>query len=222
MKAENREAKRLRMVADQIKKRGIGSPQVLEAMRKVTRHSFVPEAEQQRAYSDGPLSIGAGQTISQPYMVALMTQCLDLARGDKVLEVGTGSGYQTAILAEIVGAGEGGGHIYTVERIESLSERAAEVLSAIGYRNIEFEVSDGSLGWSEKAPFDAIIVTAGAPEVPAALVEQLVIGGRLVVPVGSRFHQTLYKIVRREKRDREERHTGCVFVPLIGEQGWKD
>ena len=222
MREEDCEAELHRMVADQIKRRGITSIQVLSAMRKVPRHRFVPKAERRSAYSDGPLSIGDGQTISQPYMVALMTQCLDLARGDNVLEVGTGSGYQTAILAEIVGAGEGSGRVYTVERVASLSRRAAGVLGAMGYGNIEFEVSDGSLGWSEKAPFDAIIVTAGAPEVPASLVEQLIIGGRLVVPVGSRFHQSLYKIVHGEERDHEERHTGCVFVPLIGDQGWKD
>ena len=219
---DDREVERLRMVSDQIEKRGVHDSRVLAVMGKVHRHRFLPEKEQPGAYKDGPLSIGFGQTISQPYMVAVMTECLGLRRGDKVLEIGTGSGYQTAVLAEVVGTGEGGGRVYTVERIETLSRAAAEVLAVLGYDTIAFAVRDGSTGWEEKAPFDAILVTAGAPEIPPSLVEQLVVGGRIVIPVGSRFHQTLLKVVRKEDGTRQEKNIGCIFVPLIGEEGWND
>ncbi len=202
------------MVERQIKERGISDPMVLKAMSTVPRHLFVPQHLREYAYDDGPLSIGEGQTISQPYMVALMTECLEPSGTDKVLEVGTGSGYQTAILAQIVQ------HVYSIERIASLAHKARELLWELGYHNVTVLVGDGSLGLPEEAPFNGIMVTAAAPEVPEPLIEQLAIGGRLVIPVGGDYHQTLYKITRHERRTTKEPITGCVFVPLIGTHGW--
>jgi len=211
----NHEKMRRRMVATQIEFRGIRDEQVLEAMRTVPRHRFVPEGERSAAYEDQPLSIGQGQTISQPYMVALMTACLELTGGETVLEIGTGSGYQTAVLAEIAEK------VYSIERHSALSEQAAMRLTKLGYDRCILKVGDGTVGWPEAAPFDGIIVTAGAPEVPEALREQLADGGRLVIPVGAEYHQTLYKIRRDGTRFVENEMTGCVFVPLIGEYGWE-
>ena len=185
-------------------------------MEKVPRHRFVPEDLYDHAYEDSPLSIGKGQTISQPYMVALMTECAAPEPDDRVLEVGTGSGYQTAILAELVR------EVYSIERIPELAERAEELLSRLGYENVSIRVEDGSEGWSEKAPFDAIVVTAGAPEIPDPLVEQLEEGGRLVIPIGSAHHQTLCTVKKERNRIRTEEGTGCVFVPLIGTFGWEE
>lgn len=210
------ERQRQRMVEQQIRKRGVRSCRVLAAMEKIPRHRFVPENLYDHAYEDSPLSIGKGQTISQPYMVALMTECAAPEREDRVLEVGTGSGYQTAILAELVR------EVYSIERIPELAQRAEGLLSSLGYENVSIRVDDGSEGWSEKAPFDAIIVTAGAPEIPDPLVEQLEVGGRLVIPIGSAHHQTLCTVRKERNRIRKEEGTGCIFVPLIGTYGWEE
>ncbi len=204
------------MVEHQIKARGTKSDLVLEAMRKVPRHLFVPAESLESAYSDRPLPIGHGQTISQPYMVAVMTEALDLEGSQKVLEVGTGSGYQAAVLAEIAG------HVVTTERVPELAEEARRKLRDLGYANIEVIVADGSAGFREQAPYDGIIVTAGAPEIPRVLVDQLADGGRLVIPVGNNYQQTLTRLTRRGEEHTTERLEGCVFVPLIGEYGWAE
>jgi len=187
---------------------------VLEAMRKVPRHVFVPPDLVDEAYEDHPLSIGKGQTISQPYIVALMTEALELEGNEKVLEVGTGSGYQTAILAELAR------EVYSIERIPELARDAERRLEDLGYTNVHIKVGNGTLGWPEEAPFDAIMVTAGAPKVPGPLKAQLADGGRLVIPVGSEFHQVLYRVKRQKDTFSEEALTSCVFVPLVGEEGW--
>ncbi len=210
------EKERMAMVEEQLRRRGIRDNRVLEAMSKVPRHIFVPEAHKGASYEDRPLPIGEGQTISQPYMVAIMTQSLELGGEERVLEIGTGSGYQTAILAELAK------EVCTIERIPQLLERAQSTLQSLGYINIFFRIGDGTKGWPEKAPFDGIIVTAGAPEIPQTLLAQLADGGRLVIPVGPRYTQTLYKVTRRGKNYKEEDITGCVFVPLLGEYGWKE
>jgi len=207
---------RLAMVEDQLRRRGIHDQRVLEAMAKIPRHSFVSPEYQAAAYEDRPLPIGEGQTISQPYMVAVMTQSLELTGGERVLEIGTGSGYQTATLAELAKT------IFTVERIQVLIQRAQKVLQNLGYENIFFLHGDGTKGWPENSPFAGIIVTAGAPEVPQMLTSQLADGGRLVIPVGPRYTQTLYKVTRKGNRFMEEDITGCVFVPLLGDFGWKE
>lgn len=204
------------MVRVQIEARGIHDQGVLEAMLKVPRHLFVSEALQDQAYGDFPLPIGEGQTISQPYIVAEMTQALELATDDRVLEIGTGSGYQTAILAELAY------QVYSIERLRELFVRARKMLDELKYHNVVAKCSDGTLGWPEESPFDAIIVTAGAPEVPDALVEQLTPGGRLVIPVGGRLSQTLLKIVRHEFGIDKTNLGGCRFVKLVGEHGWKE
>lgn len=202
------------MVNTQIKARGIYDPKVLDAMLKVPRHEFVPEDMRPYAYEDRPLPIGEGQTISQPYMVALMTQCMELEGPESVLEIGAGSGYQAAILAEIAAM------VYTIERFPSLLQRAQEVLARLGYTNYKALVGDGTLGWEENAPFNGIMVTAGAPDVPPSLLEQLADKGRLVIPIGPERYQTLYKIVKKGKKIRREFVTYCSFVPLIGKEGW--
>ena len=202
------------MVDDQIVGRGIRDPKVIAAMRKVPRHLFVEEALQGQAYSDYPLPIGEKQTISQPYIVALMTEALRLTGKDKVLEIGAGSGYQTAILAEIADK------VFSIERIRSLGIKARELLFELGYINFEIKMSDGTQGWLEESPFDAIIVTAGAPDIPKPLVDQLVIGGRLVIPVGDVFTQDLYRITRTPSGVGKEDLGGCRFVKLIGKHGW--
>jgi len=207
---------RLIMVDEQLRRRGISDRRVLEAMAKIPRHLFVLEDYRDSAYEDRPLPIGEGQTISQPYMVAIMTQSLELEGQERVLEIGTGSGYQTAILAELAQK------IFTIERIPALTERARKVLGDLGYPNISFFSGDGSRGWPEEAPFDGIMVTAGSPDVPPTLKSQLAEGGRLVIPTGPRFTQTLYKLTREGHRFTEEDVTGCVFVPLVGDYGWKD
>jgi protein-L-isoaspartate(D-aspartate) O-methyltransferase len=216
--AEQRRA----MVEFQIKARGISDPLVLAAMAKVPRHLFIPEKNRFTAYDDHPVSIGEGQTISQPYMVASMTQALLLRGGEKVLEIGTGSGYSTAVLAEIVFANDPRktGAVYSLERIESLSLNARAVVERLGYTRVKFFVGDGSVGLPEFAPFDAIVVTAGAPAVPVSLKQQLADGGRLVVPVGDRVFQQLVRVIRTGERWVEEALEGCTFVPLIGAEGW--
>ncbi len=203
------------MVETQLEPRGIVDSRVLDAMRKVPRHEFVPEYLRHKAYDDMALPIGDGQTISQPYMVAAMTELLELAGDERVLEVGTGSGYQAAVLAELAK------EVYTIELYPDLSERATRVLRGIGYEKIHFSVGDGSRGLPEAAPFQAIIVTAGSPAVPAPLVEQLDEGGRIVIPVGERFSQRLLKGTKRREVLHEELGIYCVFVPLTGEFGWK-
>ncbi|MBD3380544.1 MAG: protein-L-isoaspartate(D-aspartate) O-methyltransferase [Candidatus Omnitrophica bacterium] len=207
---------RNRMVDEQLAARGINDPGVLEAFRKVERHLFVPEGMREEAYSDSPLPIGGGQTISQPYMVALMTQSLGLGGGEKVLEIGTGSGYQAAILAQIAE------EVFTVERDSSLQERARRILVATGSENVRFRCSDGTLGWREEAPFDRIIVTAASPGIPEPLKEQLADGGKLLIPVGTRYSQSLMEVERSGGTYRTRDLGGCVFVPLIGEHGWEE
>ncbi len=205
---------RERMVADQLVRRGIRDPRVLAALGKVPRHRFVDEALSSRAYGDYPLPIGERQTISQPYMVALMTEALELSGHERVLEVGTGSGYQTSILAELCSK------VYSIERLKSLADRAIRRLDGLGYYNVLVRVGDGSLGWPEEAPFDAVLVTAAAPRVPEMLLAQLAVRGSLVIPVGDAYSQVLRKAVRREEGIQWSDLGGCVFVKLIGEQGW--
>lgn len=213
--AVNFQKSRDRMVEGQLVSRGIRSSRVLEAMRKVPRHLFVDEALVGRAYGDHPLPIGDKQTISQPYIVALMTELLALTGIEKVLEIGTGSGYQTAILAEL------SDRVFSIERISNLSYRARQVFSECGYRNIVLRVGDGTWGWPDEAPFDAILVSAGAPKVPQPLVDQLAMGGRLVVPVGDQISQELVVIERVPEGITKTRHGGCRFVNLIGKWGWR-
>lgn len=204
------------MVQRQLIARGISDPRVLAAMRLVPRHIFVEESLKGEAYDDNPLPIGDGQTISQPYMVALMTELLELRGPERVLEIGTGSGYQAAILSRICS------RVFTIERFSDLSERAQEAVAACGYDNISFSIGDGTTGWAEEAPFDGIIVTAGAPMVPLVLVDQLVENGKLVVPVGDRYSQTLKRVIKTKTGHRVENHTGCRFVDLVGKYGWQD
>jgi protein-L-isoaspartate(D-aspartate) O-methyltransferase len=196
------------MVEVQIRSRGLSDEKVLEAMRRVERHLFVPSELRLYAYGDEPLPIGEGQTISQPYIVAYMTEALGLKGGERVLEVGTGSGYQTAILAEIAG------EIYTVEIVAALSESARQRLQNLGYGNIRFKVGDGTFGWEEYAPYDAIIVTAAPPSVPKKLQEQLRVRGRMVIPVGAGFQELV--LITREKKDfRKKKLLPVRFVPLV-------
>ncbi len=215
----DRDYERLRrmMVEHQIRARGIRDPLVLEAFLRVPRHEFVPENLRSMAYDDTPLPIGRGQTISQPFMVALMTEALGIRGGEKVLEVGTGSGYQAAILAEM------GCDVHTVEREPELAREAMKRLARLGYRGVKVHVGDGTLGLPEEAPFQAILVTAGGPRVPESLKEQLdPQGGVLVIPVGERGFQELLRVTRRGNRFSTENLGGCRFVPLIGEEGWRD
>ncbi len=202
------------MVQTQLIPRGIHDERVLRAMRKVPRHLFVDESSQYKAYEDMALPINEGQTISQPYMVAVMTELLELKGTEKVLEVGTGSGYQAAILAEL------SKEVYTIERFEKLAQEAEEKFRALGYNNINVRTGDGTLGWTEEAPFDRIIITAGTPRVPDPLIQQLAQGGIIVGPVGERFSQQLVKVKKSAQGLSEEFHTVCVFVPLVGKYGW--
>jgi protein-L-isoaspartate(D-aspartate) O-methyltransferase len=204
------------MVEEQIIWRGVKDERVLAAMRKVPRHEFLPEAIRGMAYQDSALPLGEGQTMSQPYMVAVMSELMGLTGTERVLEIGTGSGYQAAVLAEL------SSKVYTVERIKILADRARVTLDRLGYRSVAIKVYDGTYGWKDFAPFDAIMVTAGSPDIPAPLVEQLKIGGRMVIPVGERYGQTLVKIVRTEEGTVRELSVPCVFVPLIGNHGWKE
>jgi protein-L-isoaspartate(D-aspartate) O-methyltransferase len=207
---------RKRMVENQIISRGIKDRRLIEAMLKVPRHIFVEEAMAAQAYNDKPLPIGEKQTISQPYMVAVMTELLELKGNEKVLEIGTGSGYQAAILASLAD------RVYTIERIRSLVLRARKALDSLGFFNVNIKIADGTVGWKEEAPFHAIMVTAAAPDVPGELVEQLAAGGKLVIPVGDQLDQTLVRIVKRDDGSvvRED-FIGCRFVKLIGKYGWE-
>ena len=210
------EHQREEMVRTQIEARGIKAPKVLAAFRRVPRHLFVSEALRDQAYGDYPLPIGEQQTISQPYIVAEMTQALDLGEDDRVLEIGTGSGYQAAILAQIVY------RVYTIERIHSLYLQARYLFDKLHYHNIVMKYADGTKGWRDESPFDGIIVTAGAPQIPDVLIDQMGEGGRLVVPVGNQHTQELTKIFRDEQNIRQINLGGCRFVKLVGEYGWKE
>ncbi len=194
----------------------IRDERVLAAMARVPRERFLPPEEQYLAYEDRPLPIGFDQTISQPFIIALMTEALELTGNEKVLEVGTGSGYQAAILAELARL------VITTERLLTLAESARRVLDGLGYTNIVVHLAEETLGWQREAPYDAIIVTAGAPRVPADLLAQLAIGGRLVIPVGSRYVQELYKITKRRTKELVENLGGCRFVSLIGKDAWEE
>jgi len=194
----------------------ISDKRVLAAMARVPRELFIPSDYYHSAYEDRPLSIGFGQTISQPFIVALMTQALELKGGEKVLEIGAGSGYQAAILAELAK------WVVSVERIPQLVESARQVLDKLGYTNVEIHVAEKTLGWVAGAPYDAIIVTAGAPRTPNLLLKQLTFGGRLVIPVGSRWEQELLKVTKKTRRNLIENLGGCRFVPLIGEGAWEE
>lgn len=218
MEKESLKYQRLReeMVRQQIAARGISDPAVLEAMRKIPRHVFVSEALRDQAYGDFPLPIGEQQTISQPYIVAEMTQALQLTREDRVLEIGTGSGYQAAILGEIAY------RVYTIERIRALYLQARRLFDELRLFNVVTRYGDGSKGWEEESPFDAIIVTAGAPRIPPILLNQLAIGGRLVAPVGNQHSQDLIKVVKDKTGIRQSNLGGCRFVKLVGEQGWQE
>ena len=204
------------MVRNQIEARGIKSPRVLAAFRRVPRHLFVSEALRDQAYGDYPLPIGEQQTISQPFIVAEMTQALDLGEDDRVLEIGTGSGYQAAILAQIVY------RVYTIERKHSLYLQARNLFDKLHYHNIVMKYADGTKGWQDESPFDGIVVTAGAPQIPDMLIDQLGEGGRLVVPVGNQHTQELIKIFRDDQNIRQTNLGGCRFVKLVGKHGWKE
>jgi len=194
----------------------IKDKRVLEVMSRVPRERFVPPENQHLAYEDSPLPIGLDQTISQPLIIALMTEALELNGSEKVLEVGTGSGYQTALLAELVRL------VITTERLPALAERARSVLDSLGYTNIEMHLAEEPLGWQSEAPYDAIMVTAGAPRVPADLPAQLAMGGRMVIPIGSRYVQELYKITRRKKKNIVKNLGSCRFVSLISKDAWEE
>ncbi|MBP1747836.1 MAG: pcm [Deltaproteobacteria bacterium] len=205
------------MVETQIIRRGIKDRHVINAMLKVPRHLFVDEALWPEAYDDHPLPIGEKQTISQPYIVALMSELLKLSGKEKVLEIGTGSGYQCAVLAELAD------QVFTIERIPSIAKRARKIFDQLKYSNVIIHIGDGTLGWKEHSPYDGIIVTAAAPRPPQALLEQLAIGGRLVIPIGDEFTQDLVVFTREEKNNyTEENYGSCRFVKLIGEQGWRE
>lgn len=207
---------RERMVRDQFIARGITDQRVLAAFYKVEREKFVPSEVRNNAYQDFPLSIGEGQTISQPYMVALMTQSLELKGDEKILEIGTGSGYQTAILAELARK------VYSVERMRALAERARKLLEKLGYSNVKILLGDGTLGWEESSPYDRILVTAGARDIPRPLTDQLEEGGVMVIPVGNSYSQDLEVVRKRKNRIKTARVEKCVFVPLIGKYGWDE
>jgi protein-L-isoaspartate(D-aspartate) O-methyltransferase len=215
--ADRFQKQRIKMVDGQIRARGIADQRVLTAMERIPRHLFVDEVLAEQAYNDNPLPIDRRQTISQPYIVALMSEAMELTGREKVLEIGSGSGYQTAILAELAE------RVFSIERIASLATRARRILDSLNYYNVAIRVGDGTYGWREESPFAAIMVTAGAPRIPRVLIEQLDIGGRLVIPVGDRSSQVLLKLTRlSEDPDdiKREELGGCRFVDLIGEYAW--
>jgi protein-L-isoaspartate(D-aspartate) O-methyltransferase len=204
------------MVQEQLLARGIGQPRIVQAMRKIPRHLFIDPGLVKRAYEDSAIPIGDKQTLSQPYMAARMTEALELQGNEKVLEIGTGSGYQTALLAELCF------NVFSVEKIRPLSRKARLLLDRLEYHNIALHVGDGTLGWSEHAPYDGIIVTAGAPELPKPLLDQLAPGGRLVIPVGDEQGQVLMRIRRNPNGYSTEQLGDCRFVKLLGKYGWHD
>jgi protein-L-isoaspartate(D-aspartate) O-methyltransferase len=209
------EGRREKMVRTQIEARGVHDPAVLRALRKIQRHRFVPEAFREQAYDDMPLPIGHKQTISQPYTVAVMSEALGLTGKERALEIGTGSGYQSAILAELAE------WVYSIERIPELAKSAREVLDQLGYDNVAIRVGDGTRGWKSEAPFDCIIVTAGGPQVPEPLLQQLAEAGRLVIPVGDPYTQSLTRVTHRGREFITENLGAYRFVELIGEYGWE-
>ena len=208
------ERQRQDMVRRQIEARGVTEPKVLAAMQKVPRHLFVSDALRDQAYGDFPLPIGEQQTISQPYIVAEMTQALQPVKDDRILEIGTGSGYQAAILAEIVF------RVYTIEKIRPLYTKSRKIFDKLRYHNIVTRYSDGTSGWEDESPFDGIIVTAGSPGIPQPLISQLAVGGRMVIPVGDLYSQELIKIYKDEHGIHKTNLGGCRFVKLVGEHGW--
>ena len=197
-------------------RREIRDERVLGVMERIPRERFVPSESRYQAYEDRPLPIGEGQTISQPFIVALMTQEMELVAGQRVLELGTGSGYQVAVLAELAG------HVVSVERLPKLAHRARRILDELGYTNIEIHLAEEAMGWPAAAPYEAIMVTAGAPKIPQELLDQLAMGGRLVIPVGSRYEQELVKVTKRQDGDLVEKLGACRFVPLIGDGAWEE
>lgn len=211
----NLDIARKKMVETQIVARGITDRRVLDSMLKVPRHLFVQEGLAGQAYSDTSLPIGDKQTISQPYMVALMSELLGLQGGERVLEIGTGSGYQAAVLSHLAR------RVYTIERIPTLASRARKLFDNLGLTNISMKIDDGTLGWESEGPFDAIIVTAGAPDIPSGLMDQLAVGGCLVIPVGDPVDQVLYRVRKQEDGSvAREKSIPCRFVRLIGREGW--
>jgi protein-L-isoaspartate(D-aspartate) O-methyltransferase len=212
---EERQQERSRMVEHQLRQRGIKDPRLLAVMERVPRHRFLPDPDDPGAYDDHPLPIGQGQTISQPYMVALMTECLAPGSQDRLLEIGAGSGYQAAVLAELAA------EVYSVERHEPLADRARRLLAELGYDNLHIVLGDGTLGHPEAAPYDGIVVTAAAPIAAKPWLDQLAEGGRLVVPIGDRFGQMLTLFRKKDDQVSRKEVCGCVFVPLIGAHGWK-
>jgi len=210
-------SKRQRMIETQLIPRGIKDPRVIAAMRKVPRHLFLDEALWPEAYEDHPVPIGEKQTISQPFIVAIMTEALKLNGTEKILEIGTGSGYQAAVLAELAE------QVYSIERLPSIAKRARRILDELKYANIVITIGDGTLGWKEHSPYDGIIVTAASPYPPKTLLEQLKVGGRLIIPIGDEFTQDLTLYIRDSDKDySKESYGGCRFVKLIGEQGWRE
>ncbi|MFH1269675.1 MAG: protein-L-isoaspartate(D-aspartate) O-methyltransferase [Candidatus Omnitrophota bacterium] len=205
---------RKRMVEEQLMPRGIKDERVLSAFYKIERHKFIPEDARTSAYADFPVSIGEGQTISQPYIVALMTECLALTGKERVLEIGTGSGYQTAILAELAA------EVYSIERFEVLASKAQAIIDELGYKNIKIKSGDGTLGWKEESPFDRIIITAASPKIPMPLLEQLNDNGKLILPLGESLSQVLTLVEKKEGKLKSIDVCGCVFVPLIGKHAW--
>ena len=210
------DAAREKMVLEQLVDRGIKNQEVIRAFLKVPRHLFVEQALRERAYGDYPLPIGLNQTISQPYMVALMCELLELKGNEKVLEIGTGSGYETAILAELAE------RVFSIERLDFLTQNARVVLDKLRYNNVVTKVADGTYGWREESPFDGIVVTAASPQIPKRLLDQLAVKRHLVIPKGDAFSQTLFKITKAEKGFDTKSITGCVFVKLIGKYGWEN
>ena len=207
---------RKRMVDEQLIPRGIKNQRILDAFYKIERHKFIPEDLRNSAYADYPLPIGEGQTISQPYIVALMTECLDLTGQERVLEIGTGSGYQAAILAEIAK------EVYSIERFENLAKRAQAIINELGYTNVKIKVGDGTLGWPEVAPFDRIVITAASPRIPLPLTGQLKENGKLILPLGESFTQILTVIENKQGKLESTQICGCVFVPLVGKYGYNE
>ena len=210
------DAAREKMVLEQLVDRGIKNQEVIRAFLKVPRHLFVEQALRERAYGDYPLPIGLNQTISQPYMVALMCELLELKGNEKVLEIGTGSGYETAILAQLAE------RVFSIEKLDFLTQNARVVLDKLRYNNVVTKVADGTYGWREESPFDGIVVTAASPQIPKRLLDQLAVKRHLVIPKGDAFSQTLFKITKAEKGFDTKSITGCVFVKLIGKYGWEN
>ncbi len=210
------DAAREKMVLEQLVDRGIKNQEVIRAFLKVPRHLFVEQTLRERAYGDYPLPIGLNQTISQPYMVALMCELLELKGNEKVLEIGTGSGYETAILAQLAE------RVFSIERLDFLTQNARVVLDKLRYNNVVTKVADGTYGWREESPFDGIVVTAASPQIPKRLLDQLAVKRHLVIPKGDAFSQTLFKITKAGKGFDTKSITGCVFVKLIGKYGWEN